>query len=219
MQKHLRRTRLAILFTLTALATLPLNAAAPTSGPTSTVVYVSGNVLVLKASDGKILNYPVADGIKFTAGGKQLTLAELKPGTKLTAAVSTGADPQVVSGIAVLRAKVYGTAPPDGITLTTPDGAKDFIVPNDTKFMVGGKLVGLAALPNDTMIDATIITLAAEGDSGPPPATPPQSGVLLIANPGGLPLAGTHLPLYTVSGIILLLLGMALLYRRKPQTA
>lgn len=217
MQTHLRRTRFATLF---ALAALPLSAAAATSGPSSTVVYVSGNDLVLKASDGKVLNYMVADGTKFTAGAKQLTLAELKPGTKLTATVSAGADPQVVAGIAVLKAKVYGTAPPDGITLTTPDGAKDFVVPAGTMFTVGGKPVGLAALPNDTMIDATVITPAAEGaESGPPPATPPMSGVLLIANTGGLPLAGTRLPFYSVSGIVLLLLGMALLVRRKPQKA
>jgi len=211
------RLKLATLLVLAASTALTAVAAAPSSGPTSTVVYTGGNDLVLKAADGKVLNYMVPAGYKFTAGGKQLTLAELKPGLTLTAPVSTGKDPQVVAAIAVLKAKVYGTAPPDGITLTTPMGAKDFVVPAGTTFMVGGAPTTLSALKSDTVIEATLVTPLAEGaDPVPPPATPPMSGVLLVTKMDDLPLAGTDLPLYGVAGLFTLMLGFALLRFRKP---
>ena len=205
--------KLATALVLAASAVLP--ALAATSGPTSTVVYVGGNDLVLKAADGKILNYPaVPAGTKFASEGKSLTFADLKPGTQLSAAVSTGSDPQVVASITVMKAKVYGTAPPDGITLTTPQGAKDFVVPAGTTFTVDGKPLPLSALASDVTIDTTIVTPAAEGADGPIPVPPPMSGTLLVAKTDELPLAGTNLPLYGVVGFALLLLGFALL--RKP---
>jgi len=209
------RLKLATALILAASAVVP--AFAVTSGPTSTVVYVAGNDLVLKAADGKILNYTsVPAATKFASEGKPLTFAELKPGTQLSAPVSTGTDPQVVATIAVMKAKVYGTAPPDGITLTTPMGAKDFVVPAGVTFMVGGKSLPLTALASDVTIDATIITPAADGADGPIPVPPPLSGTLLIAKSDELPLAGTNLPLYGLLGFALLLLGFAMLRFRKP---
>ena len=210
------RLRLATALVLAASAVAP--ALAVTSGPTSTVVYVAGNDLVLKAADGKILNYTaVPASTTFASAGKPLTFAQLKPGTELSAPVSTGSDPQVVASITVMKAKVYGTAPPDGITLTTPQGAKDFVVPAGATFMVGGKALPLTALASDVTIDATIITPAADGADTPAPVPPPLTGTLLITKADELPLAGTNLPLYGLLGFAMLLLGFALL-RRKPAT-
>jgi LPXTG-motif cell wall-anchored protein len=209
------RLKLASLLILAASAAVP--ALAVSSGPTSTVVYVGGNDLVLKAADGTILNYPaVPASTAFASAGKPITWAQLKPGTQLSAPVSTGTDPQVVASITVLKAKVYGTAPPDGITLTTPDGAKNFVVPAGTTFLVGGKALTLHDLASDVTIDATIVTPLAEGaDPVPPPVAPPLTGALLVVKSDELPLAGTNLPLYGVVGFAMLLLGFALL-RRKP---
>ena len=209
-----RCLKLATLFVVAASAAASF---AATSGPSSTVVYVGGNDLVIKASDGKVLNYTVPAGYGFTDGGKAATLGQLKPGDKLTAPVSTGTDPQVVASVMVMKAKVYATAPPDGITLTTPQGAKDFTVPAGTTFMVGGKALGLGDLASDVTIDATVITPAAEGEEvAAAPDTPPMAGALLVVKTDDLPSAGTNLPLYGVVGFAMLLLGFAMLRFRRP---
>jgi len=211
------RCKLATLIVLAASAVLP--AVAVTSGPTSTVVYLGGNDLVLKASDGKILNYTVPSGYMFTSGGKKVSLAQLKPGDTLGAPVSTGTEPEVVATITTMKAKVYATAAPDGITLTTPQGAKDFTVPTGATFMVGGKALGLSDLASDVTIEATVVTPASEGaDTSVAPATPPMAGTLLVAKTDDLPSAGTHLPLIGLVGLTMLLIGFAMLRPRKPVT-
>ncbi len=192
----------------------------PTSGPSSTVVYVSGNDLVLKSSDGKLLNYTVPSGVKFTTGGKQVALAELKPGTKLTAPVSTGFDPQIVSSVTVVKGKVYAVTPPDGVTLLLSEGVKEFAVPAGTTFMVDGKPLKISEIKPDMMVEATIVTTAAEATAASATATPPLSGTLLVAKTAAaedMPSAGTSLPLFGLSGGVLVLFGLAVLkFGRKP---
>jgi hypothetical protein len=194
-------------------------AQAPSSGPTSTVVYVGGNDLVLKASDGKLLNYTVPSGVKFTTGGKQVALSELHPGTKLTAPVSTGFDPQVVSGIAVVKGKVYAVTPPDGVTLLLSEGVKELSVPTGTTFMVDGKPLKVAELKPDMMVEATIVTTGAP-DATSASVTPAMTGTLLVAKTASaddMPAAGTNLPLYGLMGAVALLFGIGLLaLSRKP---
>jgi hypothetical protein len=211
-----RCLKFATLFVVAASAAASF---AATSGPSSTVVYVGGNDLVIKASDGKVLNYTVPAGYGFTDGGKPATLGQLKPGDKLTAPVATGTDPQVVATITVLKAKVYATAPPDGITLTTPQGAKDFTVPAGTTFVVGGKSLGLGDLASDVTIDATIITPAADDTATAAPDTPPLTGALLVVKTDDLPSAGTKLPLYGVIGFAMMLVGFAMTRFRRPVSA
>lgn len=190
-------------------------ALAASSGPSSTVVYVAGNDLVIKASDGSILNYMVPAGYKFTAAGKAVTIDALKPGTQLTAPIATGADPQVVGSIAVAKAKVYSVAPPDSVTLIMSDGSKEFTLPAGESFMVDGKPVALSALKPDTMVDVTAIMPVADGAAaGPAPATPPMSGTLLVAKSEDLPSAGTKLPLYLLIGMVMMLTGAAMMVRR-----
>ncbi|WP_263381582.1 hypothetical protein [Granulicella arctica] len=199
-------------------------AAAPTSGPTSTVVYVGGNDVVLKAADGKLLNFTVPAGYHFSARGKELTVAELKPGTALIKPVATGTDPKMVSGVSVIKAKVYGTAPPDGVTLSLADGTKDFTVPAGTTFTVGGKPMSIAELKPDMMVEATVITTVGEATADAAadavaPNTPPMTGALLVAKSAAeaeLPLAGTNLPLFGMMGFVLLALGIGLVTFKKP---
>jgi hypothetical protein len=61
-------------------------------------------------------------------------------------------------------------------------------------------------------VSATIVTVG--GTATTPPATPPQSGTILLASEAGdeekLPEAGTNLPLFGVLGFSALLLGFAL---------
>jgi len=197
-----------------------------TSGPTSTVVYVGGDDLVLKASDGKLLNYSVAPGTKFMAGGKSATLADLKPGTKLTAPVATGFDPKIISSVQVVKGKVFAATPPDAVTLSLSDGIKELSVPAGTTFMIGGKPMTINDLKSDMMVDATIVTTIADNAkpevaNAAAPATPPLSGSLLVFKTLGegessIPEAGTNLPLYGVLGLCLMALGFVVMRLRKP---
>ncbi len=199
---------------------------APTSGPYSIVVYVGGNDLVIKAADGKLLNYSVAAGTKFTVGDKQETLAELKPGVKLTKEVSTGFDPQIVSAVKVVKGKVFAVTPPDAVSLLLADGIKELTVPSGTTFMVDGKPMTIKELKPEMMVEATVVTTLAEdatpeAANAPPPAAPAMAGVLLVAKTLGsgessVPLAGTNLPLLGLTGICLLALGLGLMVWRKP---
>lgn len=199
-----------------------------TSGATSTVVYVSGDDLVVKAADGKLLNYTVASGTKFTAGAKTLTLAELKPGTQLTKELATGFDPKIISGVQVVKGKVFAVTPPDGVTLSLADGIKELTVPSGTTFTVDGKSIKIDALKPDMMVEATIVTTIADSAkpeiaNAPAPKAPAQTGTLLVAKTLGddaaaLPEAGTNLPLLGLSGLALLALGAVLFFIRKPAT-
>jgi hypothetical protein len=207
------RLKFATLLVLAASAVLPA-VAQLSSGPTSTVVYVGGNDLVVTSADGKLLSFTVAPGTKLSAGGSMVSLDALKPGTKLTAPVPGAA--KAVTSVSVVKGKVYVTAPPDAITLVTPQGTKDFVVPAGTTFMVDGKPLGIADVKRDMTVEATVITT---GTPGAAPATPPQTGALLIAqatNADDLPAAGTHLPLIGITGLALLVLGFGLMSLRKP---
>jgi hypothetical protein len=206
--------KIAAIFALAVSAAVPATAQAPSSGPNSTVVYAGGDDLVVKASDGKLLNYTVPAGAKLTAGGKQVGLSDLKPGTKLTAPVS--GTPQVVTGVQVVKGKVYGITPPNGVTLSLAEGVKDLTVPAGTTFMVDGKKLTVAELKNDMVVDATVVTTAADGTSAG--STPPQSGALLVAKAAGeedLPAAGTHLPLFAALGMGFMAAGFSLMGFRK----
>src|ERR1041384_674042 len=58
-----------------------------------TVVYVEGNDLVVKMSGGEIREFKVPPSRKFIIDGHQTNIAQLKPGTELTATVTTKTTP------------------------------------------------------------------------------------------------------------------------------
>jgi hypothetical protein len=215
----MKNLKLATAILLAASTVLSASGQKPSSGPSSTVVYVGGNDLVIKSSDGKLLNYTVPAGTKFSVGGKPASLADLKPGTKLSAPVSTGFDPKIVSSVSVVKGKVYAVTPPDGVTLLLSSGVTELSVPTGTTFTVDGKPMKLADIKPDMMVEATIVTTG-EDDAVSATATPPLAGTLLIAKTaaeGDMPAAGTNLPLYGIAGAIMLLCGSMLLgFNRKP---
>jgi hypothetical protein len=210
--------KLSALIVLAASAVLPAIAQAPGSGPTSTVVYVAGDDLVIKSATGKLLNYSVPGGAKFTVGGKQVDISGLTPGTKITAPINTGSDALIVTSVAVVKGKVYGVTPPDGVTLSLAEGTKDLTVPAGTTFMVDGKKLKVSELKANMMVEATIVTADTTGTAAT--TAPAQSGALLVAKVGAaaedLPAAGTHLPLFAALGLSCLALGFVLLTYRKP---
>ena len=211
MQNTFRRLTLGTAFLLAVSAVMPALAQAKlSSGASSTVVYVGGDDLVVKAADGKLLNFTVPSGVKFASGGKQVGLSELKAGAKITAPIVTGFDPKIVSAVSVVKGKVYAVTPPDGVTLLLSEGVKELAVPAGTTFMVDGKSMKVSELKPDMMVDATIVTTA-DTDAASATATPPMVGTLLVAKGASaddMPAAGTNLPLYGILGAMLLMMGL-----------
>ncbi len=213
-----RRLKVAAAFLFAASSLLPL-AAQPSSGPSSTVVYVGGNDLVVKSSEGKLLNFTVPSGVKFTVGGSKVGISDLKPGTKITAPIETGFPPAVVSAVSVVKGKVYAVTPPDGVTLMLSEGVKELSVPAGTTFMVDGKPLKVSELKPDMMVEATIVTTG-DADAASATATPALVGALLVskgASEGDMPAAGTNLPLIGLVGAMMLAMGFWLRsFGRKP---
>jgi hypothetical protein len=61
-----------------------------------TVVYVSGNELVVRLSDGVVQHFVVSPTQTFPVDGKQMTIGQLKPGTHLTQTITTKTTPKTI---------------------------------------------------------------------------------------------------------------------------
>lgn len=165
------------------------------------VVYVSGNDLVVKADDGQVKHFVVADTTTFNVDGKDLTVHDLKPGMKLTRTITTTSTPKTVRTVRTIKGKVWYVNAPSTVILTLPDNTnKQYKVPEGTMFSVDGEMKSVFHLKKGMLISATVITESPEVVQGstrtlsgvappPPPApvTPAPVGVLLIEVPAPAP--------------------------------
>lgn len=186
--------------------------AGPEAAIGASVVYVSGNDLLIKATDGRLLNYSVPAGYQFTIASGKVTLKDLTAGVVLTGPVATGSEPLVIGHIETVKAKVYVARPPDTVTLILSDGSQDFTVPSGTMFAVNGAPVPLSGLKRNDEVEATLL-MAGKGDG----TTPALKGVLLVEKSEDLPQAGSLLPTVVVIGFGMVLVGIVMMFvaRRK----
>jgi len=182
-------------------------AGGPEAAIGATVVYASGNDLLIKATDGRLLNYTVPAGYQFTIDGGKVGLKELKPGAVLKGPVATGSEPLVIGHIETVKAKVYAARPPDTVTLILSDGSQDFTVPAGTMFSVNGASVSLGGLKRNDEVEATLL-MAGKGDG----STPAQKGALLVEKSEDLPQAGSMLPTFVVAGFGMVMVGMVMMF-------
>jgi hypothetical protein len=186
------------------------------------VVYVEGNDLVLKLDSGRIEHVVVPDSDTFTIGGRNVSVHELKAGTKLTQTFTTTTTPRYVNTIQTIRGKVWHVNAPSTVIVTLPDNTQHlFRVPRDAQFIVNGKPQTVFDLKKGMTFDATIITdepqtvvAHSRSVSGTAPAPPPPLlvGVLLI-QPSRPALQPAPEPTATVSA------SHANAWARLPQTA
>jgi hypothetical protein len=181
--------------------------AGPEAAIGASVVYVSGNDLLIKATDGRLLNYSVPAGYQFTVASGKVGLKDLRAGAVLTGPVATGSEPLVIGHIETVKAKVYVARPPDTVTLILSDGSQDFIVPAGTMFAVNGAQVSLSGLKRNDEVEATLL-MAGKGDG----STPALKGVLLVEKSEDLPQAGSLLPVLVVVGFGMVLAGMVMMF-------
>lgn len=151
------------------------------------VIYASGDDLVVKMSDGTVKHVVVPSDFRFQVDGKNLATKELKPGTMLTQVVETMTKEEVVNTVRNVDATVRMVAPPY-LTVTTAEGeTKRVKVPQDTTFTVDGQKKTLFDLKEGMKLTGTVVThtpttvvsskSVVGGTTNP---TPTYSGTLLI---------------------------------------
>ncbi len=176
MNRFIKNTRLSALPLLGAAALTLVAAGASAQDTTTThrnsgvsqfqadvrnaqIVYVEGNDLVLKLEDGKLEHLVVPSNEKFIINGQELTVSELKAGTKLTQTVVTTTTPHYVKTIRVLKGKVWHVNAPGSIILSLPDGTNHlYKVPSHAKFNVNGKPKSVFDVKKGMTLEATIVT-------------------------------------------------------------
>ena len=124
------------------------------------VLSVQGGQLVVKLPEGT-RELTVPDDFRFTVDGKQLALAELKPGMKGTATITTRTTVTPVTVTEVKNGTVM-QATGASVLVKTDEGFKNFtqgdLDKRGVRIMRDGKAVDLSSLRKDDRLTATIIT-------------------------------------------------------------
>ncbi len=116
-----------------------------TKEETGTVVMVEGNTVVIKMSDGEIRTFNVDPSRTATVDGKDITVRDLKVGTKLTATYTTTTTPVTERTVTVASGTVWFVS--GRTVIATIDGKnKQFWPKPDQKFKVGGEMVDISGL-------------------------------------------------------------------------
>jgi hypothetical protein len=204
------------------------------------VVAVSGNDLFVRMEDGQVKKFTPPPGAKFNVDGQEVTLDQLKPGTKLTQTIKTTSTPRTVRTVTSIKGKVWHVSPPNTIVLSLPDGTnRQYQIPEGQKFNVGGQMVDAFALQKGMQIDATLTkevpevvvteekavtgqapaapepepAPAQEAAQAPPPTEPAAPAPQAPEEPARaetLPATATPLPLLGLIGVLSLLSAGAL---------
>lgn len=220
--------------------TQPGSPVVETSVRNAEVVYVEGNDLVLKLESGKVEHLVVPDSDVFTIDGKDVSVRDLKPGTKLTQTITTTTTPHYVNSVRTIKGKVWHVNSPTQAIISLPDGSNQiFRIPRDTKFTIDGQQRELHQLRKGMNIEATIVTddthtVVSKNKTvvgqAPAPQLPRLLGVMMFPvqreltptvdqasvtaehawAEATLPQTGSPLPLIGLAGLVLLVLGFAL---------
>jgi hypothetical protein len=161
-----------------------------TTVTSATVVYVSGNDLVVKMPDGSLRHFNnVPNTVHVNVNGQQLGVHDLKPGMVITRTVVKTTTPEVITTVQSVKGKVWHVNPPLSVILTLDDGTnQQFKIPNGQKFNVNGQMVDAWGLKKGMIVSATKVvevpqTTVSQTQSfaGTPPPPPPADQPILIA--------------------------------------
>jgi hypothetical protein len=161
-----------------------LQAQTNTEVRSGTVTSVQGNHVIIKMSTGEEKHFDVPDDFRLTVDGKEISVHELKPGTKLTRTITTTTEPKTVYTSVVKQGTVWH-AQGNTVIITGADGQNRQYnnVPDWITFNVDGKDVDVMELKKGQRVTATIITETPStivtttpgGVSGSAPAGEPAS--------------------------------------------
>lgn len=193
-----------------------------------TVVHVYGNNLVVKMADGTIKEFNPPEGTTFNVDGVQVPVSQLKPGTKLSATITTTEVPRVVVTEDIRRGEVVERVGGTLIVRREDGTIKKFTnIPDDVKFTVDGKEMSVYDLKKGMKLTAYIVSESTEYVSetdvqrmgtAPAAAPAPAAKPAPVAAPAPapapapavLPSTASLLPLIGLAGLALLVLGLGL---------
>jgi hypothetical protein len=125
-----------------------------------TVIYVEGNTLVVRTSTGEIRQFNPPDSRKFVVDGQELTVHELKPGTQLTATVTTTTTPVTERTTTIGTGKVWFVSG-NTVIVTLPNKEnRMYKVQENYRFTVDGKKASVHDLRKGMIISAEKIVEA-----------------------------------------------------------
>ena len=178
--KHFKRTTVSLAFVIPAfLCAMTLGVAAqdithpsttktiepPTHEVQTThvknaeVIHVSGHEVVVELENGKFELLNLGEDFRFQVDGKDLTVHELTPGTKLSQEIHTITTPQEVTTLRTVEGKVWQVNGPH-LILSFPGGEnKAYTVPEGIVFHINGKDKTVFDLRKGMDISATVLTV------------------------------------------------------------
>ncbi|HEV2396283.1 MAG TPA: hypothetical protein VGS27_05045 [Candidatus Sulfotelmatobacter sp.] len=124
------------------------------------VIHVSGHEIVVELENGKFELLNLGPDARFQVDGKDLTVHELTPRTRLSQEIHTVTTPQEVTTLRTLNGRVWHVNPGHGrVIVTLPEGGnREFTVPDDAVFHIDGKDMTLFDLRKGMTISATVLT-------------------------------------------------------------
>ena len=126
------------------------------------VIHVSGHEVVVELENGKFELLNLGEDFTFQVDGRDLTVHELKPGTKLSQEIHTVTTPQEVTTLRTVNGKVWDVNGPH-LILSFPDGEnKAYTVPDGIVFHINGQDKTVFDLRKGMNISATVLTVAPE---------------------------------------------------------
>lgn len=121
------------------------------------VIHISGHEVVVELENGKFELLNLAHDVTFQVDGRDLTVHELTPGTKLSQEIHTITTPQEVTTLRTVNGKVWHVAGPH-VILSFPEGEnKAYTVPDGTVFHIDGQDKTVFDLKKGMNISATVL--------------------------------------------------------------
>ena len=125
-----------------------------------TVIYGEGNTLVVRMSTGEVKEFQVPETRKFLIDGQELSVRDLKPGTKLVATVTTSVTPITERTTTVGTGTVWWVSG-NTVVVTLPNGEnRMYNVEESYRFIVDGQKASVHALRRGMRISAEKIVEA-----------------------------------------------------------
>jgi len=121
------------------------------------VIHVSGHQVVVELESGKFELLNLGQDFKFQVDGKDLSVHQLTPGTKLSQEIHTVTTPQEVTTLRTVNGKVWHVNAPH-VILSFPGGEnKAYTVPDGTVFKIDGKDKTVFELRKGMNVSATVL--------------------------------------------------------------
>jgi LPXTG-motif cell wall-anchored protein len=160
-----------------------------------TVVYVSGNDLVVKGDNGVVKHFVIPESETFTVDGQQVSVHQLKAGTHLTQTITTKTTPRTITTVRTIEGKVWYVNAPSMVIVTLPDNTnKEYKVPKGQMFNINGTEKSIFHLKKGMTVSATVVTevpethvSTAQAVTGAGPAVPDHIDTLLVESPTAAP--------------------------------